>query len=440
MKRYLNPVTHFRSLRQLVHWMILVVPVAVLSGSASALFSWSLYCVTKLRWNNEWLVYFLPVAGFIVALGYTKIGKKAETGNNLIIDEIHSPGGGVPLRMTPLILVSTLISHLFGASVGREGTALQMGGSLAAGYGKLFSINKDNTRILLIAGIAAGFGSIFGTPLAGGVFALEVLVIGRMQYDALIPVFFASLLADQVCRAWGIHHETYGIMAGLNSGFLSKSGIRLLAYAVLSGITFGLISRFFSELSHTIKKIFSSLIRYEPLRPFLGGIIIIALTYFVGTTEYMGLSVVSKNQHGISLVGAFTPNGVSGYSWLWKLIFTALALGSGFKGGEVTPLFFIGAALGHAIAVTFGLPIDLFAALGFIAVFAGASNTPLACTLLGAELFGAHYLIYYAIVCFLAYHFSGHAGIYESQRVGVPKTNFRILNTESLPIKTQANR
>ena len=432
MKRFLNPVPHLASLWQLAQWTVLVVPVAIISGSASALFLWSLDYVTQLRWNNPWLLYLLPLAGLFTASIYHNLGKKAESGSNLILDEIHASGGGVPSRMAPLILFTTLVSHLFGASVGREGTAIQMGGSLAAGYGKLFSINKKNIRILLIAGIAAGFGSVFGTPLAGAVFALEVLVIGRLEYGVFIPVCAASVVGDQVCRAWGIHHQQYLIATPLNSGLFADLSSRVVGYAILAGILFGLAGRFFSELTHNLKKIFSHVFTAAPLRAFAGGALIIALTYVLGTRDYLGIGVTSYDPHGISIVGAFTLEGATSYSWLWKIIFTALAIGSGFKGGEVTPLFFIGAALGHTIAVALGLPIDLFAGLGFIAIFAAAANTPLACTIMGAELFGSHYLIYYAIVCFLAYHFSGHGGIYGSQRIGVAKDNSSHVNGKTL--------
>jgi H+/Cl- antiporter ClcA len=431
MKRFLNPVPHLTSLRQLFTWSILVIPVAILAGSASAFFLWSLDAVTHARWNNPWLLYLLPVAGSLIALIYTHFGKKSESGNNLILDEIHKPGGGVPAIMAPLVLFGTLISHLFGASVGREGTAVQMGGSLAAAYGKLFSVNSKNIRVLLVAGIAAGFGSVFGTPLAGAVFALEVLVIGNLQYDVLIPAFVASFVGDQVCRAWSIHHAVYVIAQPANSA-VGAIDFKWIMFAVLAGALFGLSGRFFAELTHNLKNIFSSIFKYAPLRIFIGGILIIGLTYLVGTRDYLGIGTVSQDPHGVSIMGAFTPDGATAYSWLWKLVFTAIALGAGFKGGEVTPLFFIGATLGHTFAMSFGLPVDLFAGLGLIAVFAGASNTPLACTIMGVELFGSHYLIYFAIVCFVSYHFSGHGGIYSSQRIGISKDGSETLTGKTL--------
>lgn len=421
MRTLLNWREHGASLRQLLLWSALVVPVGILSGSASAFFLWSLDRVTEWQWQHSWLLFLLPLAGVAVGWAYQRLGKSAEGGNNLIIDQIHEPGGGVPSRMAPLILVSTLITHLFGGSAGREGTAVQMGGSLASAYGRLAKFGAENMRILLMAGVAAGFGSVFGTPLTGAIFAMEVLVIGRVQYDALIPVLVASIVGDVTCSAWGIHHAIYHI------GIADATEVRaafdgwLMAKTILAAVAFGLASQIFAELTHTLQHGFKRLSSSAPLRAALGGALVIALVYLVGTRDYLGLGVHSPDPHGVTLLSAFAPGGVTTWSWFWKLLFTAVTLAAGFKGGEVTPLFFIGAALGNTLAVLLGAPIDLFAGLGFIAVFAGATNTPLACTVMGIELFGAHYTAYFAVACFVAYYFSGHTGIYSAQRLGVSK-------------------
>lgn len=421
MRSLLNLREHGTSLRQLLLWTVLVIPVGVLSGSASALFLWSLERVTELQWRHAWLIFLLPLAGVVVAWCYHRLGKSAEGGNNLIIDQIHEPGGGVPARMAPLILVSTLVTHLFGGSAGREGTAVQMGGSLASAYGRLCKFGAENMRVLLMAGVAAGFGSVFGTPLTGAIFAMEVLVIGRVQYDAIIPVLVASVVGDVTCSAWGVHHAIYHI------GITDAGSVRaafdgmLMAKAALAGIAFGLVAQLFAELTHGLQHVFKTITTSAPLRAALGGAIVVSLVYLVGSRDYLGLGVRSPDPHGVSLLSAFTPGGATPWSWWWKLLFTAVTLGAGFKGGEVTPLFFIGAALGNTLAVLLGAPVDLFAGLGFIAVFAGATNTPLACTVMGIELFGAHYTAYFAVACFVAYYFSGHTGIYSAQRLGVPK-------------------
>ena len=408
------------SLRHLVQWTVLVVPVAVLAGSASAGFLWALDLVTHLRWAHGWLLFLLPLGGVFVGWLYHVFGAESERGNNLIMEEIHQPGGGVPARMAPLVLVGTLVTHLFGGSAGREGTAVQMGGSLAGSYARLCRIRPENVRVLLMAGVAAGFGSVFGTPLTGAIFAMEVLVIGRMQYDALLPVLVAGLIGDYTCSAWGIHHTPYHIaFQGTPAADLIQGG--LLAKTVLAAVLFGLASRLFIGLTHTVKHQVARFVPVVPLRPAVGGLLVIALVYLAGTRDYLGIGVTSPDPGGVSIVSAFTAGGATPWSWVWKLLFTAVTLGCGFKGGKVTPLFFIGAALGNTLASALGAPVDLFAGLGFIAVFAGATNTPLACTMMGIELFGAHHAVYFAVACFIAYLFSGQSGIYSAQRSGVPK-------------------
>jgi H+/Cl- antiporter ClcA len=419
MKRFFDFADHIGNLRQLLLWSALVLPVAVLAGSASAFFLWALDQVTQLRWQHGWLLFLLPLAGLAVGWIYHAYGREVEAGNNLIMDEIHAPGGGVPVRMAPLVLLGTLATHLCGGSAGREGTAVQMGGSLASGCAQLFRLSPENRRILLMAGIAAGFGSVFGTPLTGAIFAMEVLVVGRMHYDALIPVLVASIVGDYVCSLWGIHHTVYHI------GFSNDSIHRivdpaLLGKVALAAIAFGLASRLFAELTHEIKKQAARAVGFAPLRSVVGGLLVIALVYLVGTRDYLGIGIVNP-EGGTSILSAFEPGGATPWSWAWKLVFTAITLGCGFKGGEVTPLFFIGATLGNALALPLGAPVDLMAGVGFVAVFAGATNTPLACTMMGIELFGAHHTVYFATACFIAYLFSGKTGIYSAQRPGVPK-------------------
>lgn len=424
MKRITPVFEQFFIVRHLIKWTLLAIPVAAVTGSLVALFLWSLEEVTRLQWNNDWLLYLLPLAGIVIYFLYKLWGKNAEAGNNLIIEEIQEPGGGVPARMAPLVLITTLITHLFGGSAGREGTAVQMGGSMAGLLGRWFRLPKEDISILLMTGIAAGFGAVFGTPLTGAIFALEVLAIGRIQYNALIPCLIAAVLADICCNAWGIQHTHYHINA-LATGtgrFLLHVDFLLLAKVIGAGIAFGLAGYLFARLTHLIKTQGNRYIKNNKwLIPVIGGALIILLTWLLGTRDYLGLGVISRHPGGVSITNAFHPQGVTSWSWFWKLLFTAITVGAGFKGGEVTPLFFIGAALGNTLAVMTGAPVDLLAGLGFIAVFAAATNTPLACTFMGIELFGAGHVLYYAIACFTAYYFSGHSGIYPSQRIAISK-------------------
>jgi H+/Cl- antiporter ClcA/PII-like signaling protein len=401
-------------------WTVMLVPMAIAVGSLCAAFLWSLDVATRTRFAHPWLLFLLPLGGFVIGLLYHRMGKSVEAGNNLIVEQIHEPGGGVPLRMAPLIFIGTVATHLFGGSAGREGTAVQLGGSLASAVARLFNLDNAGVRVLLMAGIAAGFGAVFGTPLAGAVFALEVLAVGRVEYAALVPCLVAGIVGDWTCHLWGIHHGAYHIdyLAGTSGALLVDP--LLLTKAAVAGVVFGLAGLAFAEANHSLGGLYKRLIPYGPLRPVVGGIMVIALVYALGTRDYLGLGVWSADPNAPTIAGFFGSQ-VDNWSWLLKAVFTVVTLSAGFKGGEVTPLFFIGAALGNALGGLLGAPIDLFAGLGFVAVFAGAANTPLACTIMGIELFGATHAVPIAVACFMAYLCSGHNGIYLSQRIAVPK-------------------
>ncbi|MDB5248094.1 MAG: voltage-gated chloride channel protein [Segetibacter sp.] len=423
MNKYRYSFEQVKIAKHLLYWTTLIVPVSVSVGSLVALFLWLLDFATVARWQNLWLIFLLPLAGLLITFLYRTWGKNAEAGNNLILDEIHKPGGGIPTRMAPLVLISTIITHLFGGSAGREGTAVQMGGSVASLFSGWYKLKHRDKRILLMCGMAAGFGAVFGTPVAGAIFAMEVLAIGRIKYDALIPCFIASVIADITCSSWGIHHTHYSIAFAGNavpSMPLITFDLWLLLKVIIAGAAFGLAGYLFAQTSHFIKSTLANYIQNKWLAPVFGGIAVIAISYALGTFDYLGLGVTNPGG-GVSIVSAFEPNGAATWSWLWKLLLTAITLSTGFKGGEVTPLFFIGATLGNTLAAVSGSPVDLFAGLGFIAVFAGATNTPLACTIMGVELFGSENVLYYAVACFTAYYFSGHTGIYGSQRIAVSK-------------------
>jgi H+/Cl- antiporter ClcA len=412
-------------LKYLIRWTLISIPVAIAIGSLVALFLWLLNWAIHFRFAHTWLLYLLPAAGVVIHLLYKWYGQSAERGNNLIIDEIHEPGAGVPKRMAPLILVTTVITHLFGGSAGREGTAVQIGGSLANLFGSWFKLNEADKKVVLTAGVAAGFGAVFGTPLTGAIFALEVIAIGRIQYNALLPCLIAALVADVTVSAWGVHHTPYHIGV-VNTGqqFYGHNipvSFLLLGKVIVASALFGLASWAFAKAVHLIKSFSLKWIKVNWLIPVCGGLVIILLTYILGKPDYLSLGVNAEYPGAVTIVSAFQHGGAHFFSWLWKLIYTAVTLGTGFKGGEVTPLFYIGATLGNTLADLMNAPVSLFAALGFIAVFAGATNTPLACTLMGIELFGGEYAIFFAVACFTAYFFSGEGGIYSAQRIAEPK-------------------
>ncbi len=394
-------------LRYLFRWIPIGVLAGIMGGSASALLLWSLVIATDFRESHKWIIALLPLAGLLVGIMYRNFGTAVEAGNNLILDEIHDPKRTIPVRMTPLILIGTFMTHLFGGSAGREGTAIQTGASLADQLARPFRMNAVERRVLLMAGISAGFASVFGTPLAGAVFGMEVLAFGTISYDAIAPCFIAAFIGDFTTHAWGIQHTVYRVTAVPS---LSMKGILL---ASVAGAAFGVVSMSFAELTHAIGHLFKKHIQWPPLRPFTGGAMVAVAVFAIGTTKYIGLGIPT-------IVAAFDGRQPP-YDFAVKLLFTAVTLGAGFKGGEVTPLFFIGATLGNALSYLLPLPPSLLAGMGFVAVFAGAANTPIASTFMAVELFGAEAGAYAAIACVASYLFSGHASIYHSQRVGSSK-------------------
>lgn len=406
-KRLLNKLEQIPICIYLLKWLLITLIAGALIGTTSTLLLVSLDWATTYRESNLWLITLLPVAGFAIGLMYHYWGKSVVKGNNALIEEIQSPKGVIPLKMAPLIYLGTVITHLFGGSAGREGTAVQMGGAIADQFTRLFRLKERDHRIMIIVGISAGFASVFGTPIAGAIFALEVLIIGRMRYDSILPSFLAAIFAHLTCHLWGIEHTQYSI------SYVPELNIVNILLTLIVGILFGLAAMLFSKSVRFWGRLAKDKIQYAPFRPLIGGIVIALAVWLIGTTKYIGLGVPT-------IVDAFSTQ-QEWYDFLAKILFTTFTIGVGFKGGEVTPLFFIGATLGSALFGVIPLPMALLAGMGFVAVFSGATNTPIACSLMGIELFGIESGIYIALACVVAYLFSGHTGIYGSQIVGSPK-------------------
>lgn len=399
---------HWRLFKSIGRGLILGIVAGLLSGLASALFLNGLDWATRTREANPQLLWLLPLGGLLIGLLYHHFGGLANLGNNVILEEIYEPRRDIPLRMAPLVLAGTIATHLFGGSAGREGTGIQMAGSLADTAARALRLSPDNRRTILVASIAGGFASVFGTPLAGTVFAVEVLRMGRPSHRALFPAFIAALVGDRTSALF-VSHNQY-VVGGFPDFSFALTGKLLVA-----GLAFGIGALLFTELTHAMKALFGRLIAYPPLRVLVGGIVVVALTFAVGTTDYNGL--------GIPLIAdAVEGKRVFPGAFLLKTVFTSITIGSGFQGGEVTPLFFVGATLGNALGQVIDVSPGFLAALGFVAVFAGATNTPIACVFMGIELFGADIGMYLALTCVTSFVFSGHRGIYTSQRMDVPKS------------------
>ena len=397
--------------------------MAFVVGSSVTLFLWLLDEATAVRIAHPWLLWLLPVGGAVVGWLYLRWGHSSDQGTRLIIDEMHQPGGGIPARMAPLVLFGTLVTHLFGGSAGREGTALQMGGSLASTFErrvlrrfnfKVVQFSQVERRELLQAGMAAGFGAVFGTPITGAVFALEVLSVRRFGWVAIFPCLLAAFIGNWSVALWGVHHTIYPRLSLAQFGLPPIDAPTLLK-VVAAAAAFGIIARLFLACAHGVSTLATRWIRVPWLRPFVGGCIVIALVYVVKSSDYLGLGIIGPAGH-VSIVSSFEDADIPRFAWLLKLIFTTVTVGSGFKGGEVTPLFFLGATLGNAIASVLHAPIPLFAALGFVAVFGAAAKTPIACTIMGCELFGVDAAFYIAVACGLAFVCSGRQSLYATHR------------------------
>jgi H+/Cl- antiporter ClcA len=392
------------SARALAQWLLLGTLVGAVCGVASAVFLALLDEATALRERHPVIIYTLPLAGLVIGALYARWGTPIRGGNNLVIETAHEASPQLPLRMAPMVLVGTVLTHLFGGSAGREGTAVQMGGSLADAIAHRLRVSQDTRRELLAAGIAGGFGSVFGTPIAGAVFGLEVVVIGRLGYEALLPALVASVVGDLVTRGLGIAHTVYPAPPPL------PLSAEVLGKWLLFAVAVALVAVLFVESTHRLKKLLERRVPWLPLRMAVGGLAVVGLWKLSGTEMYLGLGVPT-------IVRAFVDPALPESAFAWKLLFTAVTLSAGFLGGEVTPLFFIGAALGNVLARVLGLPLDLGAAVGMAALFAAAANTPLALSIMAVELVGASALPHVAIVATVAYLLTGHRGIYPAQRI-----------------------
>lgn len=393
-----------KSLSSLAQWLGLGTLVGLLAGAASALFLYMLEAVTRWRTADPRLIWLLPLGGFLMGLVYQAFGREVLPGNNLVLDRIHDNGPRLPFRMAPMVLLGTVWSHLFGASVGREGSAVQMGAAMADGLSHAFRLKPRLRRHMLAAGIAGGFGSVFGTPLAGAVFGLEVVVLGQMDYEALVPALVASVVGNMTTRGLGIHHQVFPVI--LPKALDWSLGLRWVLFALLVAGT----AWAFIELTHAIKARSTRWLPSLPWRLAAGGAAVALAWPLLGTDAFHGLSTPLITQS----MSAF--DGPPLWGFAVKLGLTALSLGCGYIGGEVTPIFVIGALLGNAASGPLHLPVDLAAGVGMAALFGACANTPLAMVVMAVELLGAVVLPHVAIVAVIAWMLSGHRGIYSSQR------------------------
>lgn len=389
IKKYIN----------IIRWGIFSTLNGIIIGSIGAFFLKCLNLVTDFRTNHHWIILGLPLAGLLIGYSYYKWGGSASKGNLLLIESLRDPKIHIPFKMSGMILFSTLLTHLFGGSAGREGTAVQIGGAITAQWNRLKQFSVTEQRLLIYMGIAAGFSAVFGTPIAGTIFALELVFIRNYSFKAIIPCLLSAYVAYFTCELYGITHTHYALDFSLHYSLLT------IGWILVASCLFGLTVRLFLYSTSFWKMLFEK-ITFPPLRPLIGGSFIAIIILLTGIYEYSGLGIPTIQKSFLQIAAPET--------FIIKLLLTTLTISAGFKGGEVTPLFFIGATLGSALSALFPIPTELLAGIGFMAIFAGASKTPIACTVMGMELFGIQYGVFLAIGCFTAYFISGKKGIYTS--------------------------
>ena len=382
-------------------FLFAAIVIGIVGGLLSAAFLGSLNWATTTRINSEWLIFLLPIGGGLVGFTYYKWGNPITGGTSLVLDAIHVPGAEVPARMAPMIWTGSVASHLVGASVGREGAIVQIIASVTDAIARARSASDSTRRVFLVIAVAAGFGGLFGVPIAGAFFGLEIQRKTRLHKSAVLPAFTASAIAFFTVEACGVKHFATPNIESLHFGW------SVFWRCLVASCVFALIAIAYIQLEHGIKNAMVQIIKFPPLRPVVGGFIILFLVALSGTRAYLGISTSLIES---ALSGAV---GVAALACLWKLLFTTVSLGTGFVGGEVFPLFIIGALAGAQFARVTHASIPLFAALGLIAVFAAASNTPLTCIVIGIELFGWNALPAYCIVCILSCVLSGKHTIYK---------------------------
>lgn len=392
-------------------WSLSILFIGVLVGSFSALFLVALELATNARMTNNLWIVLLPLGGAIIGIGYHYLSKGVEQESNLLISEMIEPKKRIHWKLAPLVIVGTIITHLFGGSAGREGTAVQMGGTIADQFELLFKRANPNHKILLRMGVAAGFAGVFGTPLAALLFAFELDRKIKLDVQGFVPIILASFLANFACQFWGVGHTSYAAVQLPDVSFES------IGYVVIAAIVFGITAMVFSLSKKYLTTGFKQLIPNDILRISLGGAVIAMVALMFNFQSYLGLGIPVIEEAFI------TESGLEVFAL--KILFTVFTLSVGFKGGEATPLFFIGATLGSAFALFIPLPVSFLAGLGFIAVFAGATNTPLACAVMGMEMFGPMGGLWYLLVCVIAFYTSGKTTVYSAQQVHLFKYKLR---------------
>lgn len=405
-----------RNIHTFVRWGLLAVATGLVVGGFSTLFATCLHLVTEFRSPRPWMIFFLPLAGIFIVFLYGVFQYKNDKGTNMVLSTIHAETE-LPFKMAPLIFISTVITHLFGGSAGREGAALQLGGSIGNHLGRLFHLDERDRRILVMCGMSAAFSAIFGTPIAAVVFAMEVVSVGVMYYAALVPCVFASLIAFKVANHMGIGPDVFHLLDV--PAFQLLPSIKIILLAMLCA---GL-SVLFCIILHSLGDFYRRKLANPYLRIVISSILIILLTLCLRTDDYMGA--------GVPVIARAIGGEVHPTAFFWKILFTALTLEAGFKGGEIVPSFFVGATFGCLFGQLAGLSPSLCAAVGMVSVFCGVTNCPISSLLIAFELFGYVGVPYFMIAISVSFLLSGYYGLYHDQTIVYSKYRSQFVNRKA---------
>ena len=405
-----------RDISNLIKWLVLAVVTGCIVGAASTLFSFTLKAVTGYRKAHEWIFLLLPLSGLVIVFLYEKLGKE-DGGTNQVLSTVRSRDD-VPILSAPLIFITTALTHLTGGSAGREGAAIQLGGSIGNQLGRWIHLDEEDRHVIVMCGMSAAFSAVFGTPMAAAVFAMEVVSVGVMYYAALLPCVVASLVAYDFAGSFGIHPENFHV-TGIPA-FSMENGIKMGIIAVGCGA----VSILFCLLLEYVSKGYDKWLKNPYLRVFAAGCLVVVLYWILGTDRYMGA--------GNQLIEQAVEHGqTQTFDFFWKMLLTALAMRAGFRGGEIVPSFAIGATFGCLAGQIMGFSPSLSAAAGMTAVFCGVTNCPVTSILIAFELFGFQGVSYYLLAVAVSYAVSGYYGLYKDQTIVYSKYKARYINKKT---------
>lgn len=405
-----------RNLAVFIRWGIFSAFVGLFVGAFSTLFAFCLRQVTSFRTENPWLILCLPLAGVVIVFLYGVFRYKNDKGTNMVLSSIHAEAD-VPFRMAPLIFISTIITHLFGGSAGREGAALQLGGSIGQQLGKLFRFDEKDQRIVVMCGMSAAFSAIFGTPIAASIFSMEVVSVGVMYYAALVPCVFSSLVASKFANHMGIGPNVFKIRQ--MPLFEVVPSLKVIGLALCCAA----LSVVFCMALHSLGDFYRNKLKNPYIRIIVSSLVIILLTIILQTDDYMGA--------GVPVIQRAIQGNVEPLAFVWKIVFTALTLEAGFKGGEIVPSFFVGATFGCLFGHIVGISPSLCAAVGMMSVFCGVTNCPITSMLIAFELFGYHGVPFFLLGISVSYLMSGYYGLYHDQTIVYSKYKTEYINRKA---------